>query len=299
MARHGLDDIQVANQVIGATKIGRLLDLAEYLGPTGRISCAVDSLAGAAALSAACVRRGVRLGVLVEVDSGLHRCGLASVGDVAALSRAVMGLDGLDLLGLLTHAGHAYGAKTPEDVRRIGTHEGALLAGMAETLRRGGIPIGTVSVGSTPTARHAGEVAGVTELRPGNYIFNDMTQVALGVASMDQCGLTVLATVISTPAPGRAVLDAGAKALALDKGAQGSTLLQGHGTILGKRATLARLSEEHGVIEHQGEQFVIGEKVRIVPNHACPVVNLFDYAWLVEGEKIVGRVGIAARGKMR
>ncbi|MFQ6008987.1 MAG: D-TA family PLP-dependent enzyme, partial [Candidatus Zixiibacteriota bacterium] len=142
------------------------------------------------------------------------------------------------------------------------------------------------------------KVKGVTELRVGNYIFNDMAQVALGTAPVSRCALTVLATVISTPSEQRAIIDAGSKAFGLDRGAHGRETLKGYGRIVGGGGVLTRLSEEHGIIENVARRFKIGQKLRIIPNHACAVMNLFDFAYLVDDGKVIKRYEISARGWM-
>jgi D-serine deaminase-like pyridoxal phosphate-dependent protein len=293
MASHGLFDIQIANQVVAPQKMHRLLGLAGKC----RLSCALDSAQNARDLSSLFESNHHTLDVLIEVDTGLHRCGLQSIDEIVALARLVCELHGLNFSGLMTHAGHAYGARSAEELKAIGTDEGESLVRAAEAVRSAGIPVAVVSVGSTPTARYASAVKGVTELRVGNYVFNDAIQVALGVAPIERCALSVLATVISTPDPERAVIDAGSKAFTSDSGAHGRRLVHGFGQLIGKKGELERLSEEHGVIKHvEQEKFTTCERLRIIPNHACAVVNMFDVAYLIEGNLVVGQIDIEARG---
>jgi len=292
MIKNGLDDIQVANQVVGPTKIERLFCLSR----DAKISCAVDSLVNASELSAFFEKHGQKIDVFIEIDTGLKRCGLASQKEIVMLARQLLKLKGVNFRGIMTHAGHAYAAAGKREVAEIGKHEGRFMVETAGLIRAAGVTVSEISVGSTPTAPHAASVPGVTEIRPGNYIFNDMMQVALGTVTVENCALTVLATIISLPAKNRAVIDAGSKALALDKGAHGNELLKGFGHILKKKATIERLSEEHGIVDFDREKFLPGEKVRIIPNHACPVVNLFDFAYLVDGRKVIALIPIEARG---
>jgi D-serine deaminase-like pyridoxal phosphate-dependent protein len=294
MARHGLNDIQVANELVTPFKFERLLAL-QSIGP---VTCAVDSAANVGALAEYFSARDRELAVLIEIDTGLHRCGLQSAGAVVELAKHIDALTGVRLQGLMTHAGHVYGASDREEVERIGRHEGEMTVRLAEAVRSAGIPVEVVSVGSTPTAPYAGAVDGVTEIRPGNYVFNDMIQVSLGAAMLEDCALSVLATVISVPTRDRAVIDAGSKALGTDRGAHGNQKLSDFGHIAGKSASLERLSEEHGVITFEKETFRIRERVRIIPNHACPVANLFEQAWLVDGEKVLKAIPVEARAKM-
>jgi D-serine deaminase-like pyridoxal phosphate-dependent protein len=293
MAENGINDIQIANQVVGRSKIERLKTLSRKV----EVSCAVDSPAHTAVLSAAFGSASKPLPVFIEVDCGLGRCGVRTAQQAVALAESIRSSPGLTLRGLLTHAGHAYGAGSPEEGAAIGAEEGRSVAAMADVLRKGGFDVEVVSVGSTPTAPHCAAVPGVTELRVGNYVFYDAVQVALGSAGFADCALSVLATVISVPGPGRAIIDAGSKALGLDRGAQGSTVLAGHGRIAGKPAEIVRLSEEHGFLETAEASFEIGEQVRIVPNHACSVINLFDFVWLVGDTGVDARWRVAARGQ--
>ncbi|MBN1212164.1 MAG: alanine racemase [candidate division Zixibacteria bacterium] len=294
MIKNGLDDIQIANQVVGPTKIERLFRLSQK----AKISCAVDSPVNAREISAFFAKHGQKIDVLIEIDTGLKRCGLNSPKEIIKLARQLIKLKGINFRGLMTHAGHAYAASGKREVAEIGGFEGRFMVETAGLLRAAGIPVNEVSVGSTPTAPHAALIPGITEIRPGNYIFNDMMQVALGVVTVKSCALTILATVISRPDKNRVVIDAGSKALALDKGAHGLEQLKGYGHILKKKATLERLSEEHGIIKYDREEFLLGEKVRLIPNHACPVVNLFDFAYLVDGQKVLELIPIEARGMM-
>jgi D-serine deaminase-like pyridoxal phosphate-dependent protein len=203
---------------------------------------------------------------------------------------------GLRLRGVFTHAGQGYLEDTPEGVARVGAHEGRTLADAADGLRARGVPVEEVSVGSTPTARHAMAQAGVTECRPGNYVYHDASQVELGTCPEEDCALTVLATVVSVPAPGRAVLDAGSKTLSTDPLRPRG---EGYGRVLGTASRLARLSEEHGVVEvAPGDAFRVGQKVRVLPNHACVVSNLHDRVFVIRGEEVVDEWAVAARGRV-
>lgn len=292
MVAGGILDIQIANQIVGQRKIDRLMELA---GKTN-VSCAVDSDENVRELSLACSARGAHLDLLIEVDTGLHRCGLNDFAGVLRLARVIAQLPGVRFAGIMTHAGHAYGAADVEDLASIARNEGEQMAELARKLEREGLVVPNVSVGSTPTAAIAARVPGVTELRVGNYIFNDATQVALGVATYAECALTVLTQVISRPAPGRVVIDAGSKTFSSDIGAHGRQVLTGYGYPGEMPARLVRLSEEHGVLEGQVENVTVGNLLRIVPNHACAVMNLADRAFVVDGDLVVQELDITARG---
>lgn len=288
-AASGFEDIFIAFPVVGADKARHLLDLAERT----RLAVGVDSVEGGATLARVFREAGRRLDVMLKVDVGFHRVGVPPerASQVAA---QIAELPGLELRGIFTHAGHSYLAETPEAVAEIGREEGRHLVTVATELRKAGFPIREVSVGSTPTARHAMSVPGVTECRPGNYVYHDASQVALAVCTLDDCALTVLATVVSAPAPGRAVLDAGSKTLSSDPLRPRP---DGHGLLLGRGSRIRRLSEEHGVVElADGQSLRIGERVRILPNHACVVANLHDRLFGVRGDRVEAELRVAARG---
>jgi D-serine deaminase-like pyridoxal phosphate-dependent protein len=232
---------------------------------------------------------------LLKIDCGYHRIG-ALPENAWPVARRVAELPGIYLRGVFTHAGHAYSAETPEAVAEIGRQEGEILAATAGALSREGIPIVEVSVGSTPTARHAMGVSGVTECRPGNYVFHDGSQVALGTCGPEDCAMTILATVVSVPAPDRAVVDAGSKTLSQDSLRPRPN---GHGLILGTQTRLVSLTEEHGVARVEaGDSFRVGDRVRILPNHACVVSNLHDRLYGVRAGLVETEFRIAARGKV-
>src|SRR5439155_3521918 len=175
-AAAGFDDLFVAYPVVGADKGRRLLALADR----ARIAVGVDSSDGARTLDAVFRASGRRLDVLLKVDVGFHRVGVPPERAVEA-AQSIANLSGLRLRGVFTHAGHAYLAESPDGVARVGLSEGSRLVETAQRIRDAGLEIEDVSVGSTPTARHAMSVKGVTECRPGNYVFHDASQVSLGV----------------------------------------------------------------------------------------------------------------------
>lgn len=287
MHKGGAQDIFVAYPLVGEEKLDRLVALAQV----AEVTVAVDNLEVAERMAERFTDTRP-IGVLIEVDSGLKRCGVLP-DEAVDLARALLAVPNLKLKGVFTHAGQVYGA-TPEKVHEIGLMEAHTVVAVRDALEKYDITIETVSTGSTPTAKHNVEVAGVTEIRPGNYVWNDAIQVGLGVARLSQCALTVEATVVSSPMPGRLVIDAGSKVLGLDKGAHGLSIVTGYGRIIGwPELTIERLSEEHGVVTFLGAAPAIGQKVRIVPNHACVVVNLAEALWVNDREYW----SVAARGR--
>lgn len=291
-AAAGFEDIFLAYPVVGAGKGRRLLALSDRL----RLAVGADSLEGAASVGSAFHEAGRRVDVLLKVDCGYHRVGVAPE-KAAETARRLAELPGIALRGVFTHAGHAYHAGTREEVESIARAEGDVLVSAAEAVRAEGLAVTEVSVGSTPTARAAMTVGGVTECRPGNYVYHDASQVSLGTCAIADCAMTVLATVVSVPAADRAVLDCGSKTLSSDALRPHAG---GHGWIIGRKSRLASLSEEHGVVRVEpGETFRVGDRVRVLPNHACVVSNLHDRVVLARGERIEGEWIVAARGRVR
>lgn len=284
----GIKDILIAYPVIGEVKLQRVVAL---LDQGCKLTVLVDSKEGVQFLENLAYPVGID--IMVKVDSGLGRCGLLP-DSLVDFVKWVCEHKNVNFKGLLTHAGHAYGCNNLNEVREIGHQEGRVMVDSANALRKSGISVSVVSIGSTPTARFGGAVSGVTEIRPGNYVFYDATQVALGVVRPDQCSLKVISTVVSRPGANRAIIDAGAKVLALDQGAHGGGAVSGFGILENKSWTLTRLSEEHGVIEGR-ELPDIGNTISIIPNHACPVLNLADSVRLSDGREW----RVAARGKVR
>ncbi len=290
-AAGGSTDLFVAYPLYGVENGRRLLALSERT----RLAVGVDSVEGATTLAEVFRARGRTLDVLLKIDVGLHRVGVLpeqALGLAQALSR----IEGLRLRGVFTFAGQVYGADSRDEVAAIGTAEGEVMAAVAASLREHGLSVEEVSVGSTPTVPFAAAVPGVTEVRPGNYVFHDASQVNLGVCATEDCALTVLATVVSVPAAERAVIDAGSKTLSRDPLAPRGG---GFGWIAGRRSRVETLTEEHGVLHvAAGESFRVGERVRVVPNHCCVVVNLHDHLYGVRGERLECELAVDARGRV-
>jgi D-serine deaminase-like pyridoxal phosphate-dependent protein len=212
------------------------------------------------------------------------------------LARLVDSLPGLRLMGVSIHEGNVYGEPDPEGRARIAREQVERMVGIARDLASLGHNMEIVSCGSTPGAQFTLEMEGITEIRPGNYAFYDIMQVALGTTDLDHCALSVLATVVSHQEPGRAVMDAGVKTLALDKGlglaARGHGFVRDHPGII-----IERLSEEHGWLKlEEGESVSIGDRLDVIPNHACVVANLFNEAAITRGDQVVDRWKVAGRG---
>jgi D-serine deaminase-like pyridoxal phosphate-dependent protein len=315
----GFDDVRLAYTVVGEEKHARLLRLMDR----ARLSFCVDTPEGARAASDFYAARERRAEVLVEVDCGYGRCGVRwDRPESVDFVRFVASLPGLRLAGILTHAGQSYHGpceyETAEDaLRRVSAEERDRMLVFAAALREAGVPgvapeSFEISIGSTPSMRffenrtHGG--FRITEIRPGNYVFNDAMQVGLSSAGLDDCALTVLATVVSkhreTTGQERLFLDAGKKVFTSDIGYH----TRGHGILLYNARTMeplphARitgLSEEHGWVRVSGGSTLrVGDRVRVVPNHACVVVNTQDTLYLVDGEDVLTAWPVDARGRVQ
>lgn len=293
----GLDDILVGYPVVGATKLARLAELAERAS----VSVTLDSDTVAEGISTVFAQRGLTIRVLIELDTGLRRLGVLPGEDAVELATRVAGLPGLELVGVFTHEGHVYGQARDEAERERLTLEACSAAvETAAELRRRGMEAPVVSVGSAGTFRFAIRCPGVTEVRPGTYVFNDRSQIAQGAASANDVAAFVVTTVVARPAADRLVVDAGSKVLTSDRMLVPDPPLS-FGAVWGHEDWLvARLSEEHGVIEVPPDAEVrIGDRLAIVPNHVCPTINLASFVTVVEGGDVVDRWPVAARGRVQ
>jgi D-serine deaminase-like pyridoxal phosphate-dependent protein len=285
----GYDDITYAVP-IDPGKLAR----AAALGRRIRLHLLVDHDEGVAALEEFAASHDVRFSVFLKVDSGARRSGVdpARAGSVA-LARRLKESRRLHLNGLLTHAGHSYAAGSREEIERIALEEAAVLTRFREAV---GYPSLIRSVGATPTASVA-PIPDADELRPGNYVFYDAFQAAIGSCSLDACAATVLATVISVyPEQNKVMLDAGALALSKDVGPVHVDPAFGYGLVcdLDLRPLpmkIFSISQEHGQVRGEEpidvNELAVGSKLRIVPNHSCLTAALFDRYWVVENERVV------------
>ena len=278
MAAAGLDDLFLPYNILGESKLARLKSLND------KVTIAVtadspDTVAGYARTFAT----GKPLTVLVECDTGSARCGVQTPAQALALARQIAASPGLRFGGLMTYP----------PARKLDQAE-AWLREAIDLLTQAGINVPKVTSGNTPDMWRTGQSV-VTERRPGTYIYYDRMQVAAGAASVDDCALTVLATVVSRPTANRIVLDSGSKALSSDIGT-----LEGYGQLMGTDITIKYLNEEHGVIElaTPSDTPRVGDRVRVIPNHVCVVSNLFDVVNLIRGETVVETVPVAARGRV-
>lgn len=280
MADAGLTDIFVPYNILGDTKLARLAVLNDRI----TISVTADSPDPVAGYARPFLGRAKPLTVLIECDTGGGRCGVQLPTQTLALARQIAQAPGLRFGGLMTYPGRGKFAEADR-----------WLADAKAMIEAAGLPVDRITSGNSPDIWHTGDTV-VTERRPGTYIYFDRSQVEFGAATFADCALTVLATVVSRPTATRAVIDAGSKALSSD------TLgLTAFGVIRNREEiVVASLSEEHGVIElpEASDWPRVGERIHIIPNHACVVTNLFDAVHLVDSKGDVEAVPVAARGRV-
>lgn len=297
MAASGIRDIFVAYPLIAKSKIERVA----RLSLSGiRLIIGVDSLEGAQRISEIGVQEGAELEVRLELDTGLHRTGVA-FAKALELAKQITSLKGIKLSGIFTYRGAMLGGAATLDLRAAGHEEGRLMVEAAAVLRGAGIAIEDVSVGSSPTALFAAEIEGVTEVRPGTYIYQDRMQAAFGTCTLEDCAGAVHATIVSRPSDDLIIIDGGSKTFATDVQPGNSPLfLKGFGHIIGDSdAVLERMNEEHGMIRVQPDSaYAVGDVIQIIPNHICSTVNLHNFVYIKDSSEALRKTNVAARGML-
>jgi D-serine deaminase-like pyridoxal phosphate-dependent protein len=251
-------------------------------------------------LNAAAKQANVQVNLFLKVDCGYHRCGVEPTDPAATeIPRRISNASNLRFAGILTHAGHSYNCQTKPEVFALAKHERDLMAGFADTLREevGAVPI--VSIGSTPTITTVDHLDGIDEVRPGNYIFFDAFQATLGSCAVNDCALTVLASVVHRDRGRRKVIiDAGAIALSKDRGPAHLNPNCGYGRVLDLNGedlnlTVCEMSQEHGVVKVNDEKTLdalsVGTRVRVLENHSCLTAAQHSFYNVLEGENVVDR----------
>jgi D-serine deaminase-like pyridoxal phosphate-dependent protein len=287
-------DLLVAFPIVGSGKLARLMEVARRT----HVTVALDSLAAARALSAAARAAQVEVGVLVEFDAGLGRVGVTPGEQLLDLARGVRELPNLDFQGLAFYPGHikdldAAGMRALTDLSE-------LLGRIGADFERAGIPVPIVSGGSTPTLFHSHEIRGLTEIRPGTYLFNDINTVRSGGCAMEDCAATILATVVSVARPGHMIVDGGSKTFSSDRPVNSAEVTFGH-LVEAPAARFHKMNEEHGFIDLTGVErdFAVGDRVRVIPNHICVAVNLHERVYGVRGDRVKEIWNVDARGKLQ
>jgi 3-hydroxy-D-aspartate aldolase len=286
---NGINDIFLTNEVVAPQKMRRLARVAQK----SHLGVAVDDVAVARTMGSIFKDEGSEIDVYADVDVGMHRCGVSDSKLAAALGREVSSREGLVFKGLMGYEGNVSGAKSKEEQVRLAGEAMDELTKAKEAIEREGIKVEKVSVGSSVSVWINAKHPVVTEVQPGMYIFNDHVLVDRGVATWEDCALTVLSTVMSKPSPDRAVVDAGSKAFNFDTGLF---------PIVPHRdgIKMNHFSEEHGWLQLEGEDrgLKIGDRLRFVPAHCCTTINQFEELHGIRGDKVEKTFQILARGKM-
>jgi D-serine deaminase-like pyridoxal phosphate-dependent protein len=293
MVDAGLDEVLVAYPVFGEAKAKRLAALASR----ARITVAVDSVVTATALSDAVQAAGSNIDLLVELDVGMRRCGVGSAEDAENLAKRIDSLPGVRFAGLNLYPGHIWAQ--PADQAAPLKEVSDRLAEVLDRLSRSGLDCEVVSSGSTPTALQSHLVSGVTEIRPGTYVFNDRNTIGVGACSLTDCALRVIVTVVSNAVPGRAIVDGGSKTFSSDRWLSGSK--DGFGMVIDyPDIVFESMSEEHGHlnITASGRVPGIGQHVSVLPNHVCACVNMHSRIWYHRKGEVEGFWDVAGRGRV-
>ncbi|EMR07291.1 D-threonine aldolase [Bhargavaea cecembensis DSE10] len=297
MAARGLNNIFIANQVVGKTKLERVRKLAETID----ISFGVDSPVQIRQIEE--VFRGAQkpAQVLVEIEVGEKRSGVIEEADFHELLKEIRSSEHVRFRGVFSHDGHTYKAESAEQCRELFEEASARTLRFAEIAREAGMEPETVSIGSTPPFLLGFNIPeGITEIRPGTYVFMDASQSNV-LGDYGRCAATILTTIISKPTRERVITDVGAKGITAQTRTAGITATKGLGKIKEfDDVFVDGVFDEHAIIYNEGfsRQVEIGDKVRIIPNHICPVCNLHERAWLVSGDGVVDEIPVEARGKL-
>jgi D-serine deaminase-like pyridoxal phosphate-dependent protein len=286
------DDILLAYPPVGAARARRIVSIPNRT----RVTVALDSATAIEHLQAAARPIGRSIGVYVELDLGMHRIGVPTIEEAIELARLVRRTPPLEYSGIAFYPGHIREPVGEQDTK-IDEVAHALRDAVG-AMSRAGVRPAVVSGGSTPTIWRSHELADVTEIRPGTYVFNDRTTAEIGACAWDDCALTVLATVVSTAVAGQAVIDAGTKALGREpiRGAAA----EGFGALLDRPEVIVKaMSEEHGLLDLSRTSWrpEVGERVQVVPNHVCIVVHLNDVVYATRDGTVESSWPVAARGR--
>jgi len=277
MADAGLPDIMIPYNILGQHKLERLAALARRT----QVIVSVDSMDVARPMGAYMEQQGLAIKTVIELTSELNRCGVTTADSALALARGIDRLRGLELRGVMVY---------PSSMQSM-----QLVTETVEMLRADGFAVDIVSGGGSPTAFQAHEFRGLTEMRVGTYIFNDATYLRKEICTLAQCALRVISTVISAPTPERVIIDGGTKTFSSDMGYPMGCILEY------PEAQIYQMSEEHGFVDvtRCSHRPNVGERLTVIPNHACGTVNMHDRLIGLRGQTIESQWDIAARGKIQ
>lgn len=299
MAAHGITDIFIANEIAGRRKLERIAGLAQQ---GVNISFGVDNPWQVREAEAVFAEKGVSVPVLIEIEVGENRSGIIMEDDFLSLLDCISCCPHVLFKGIFSHDGNSYGAEDIEALKEISSGAQARTLHFARLAAERGMPCKTVSYGATPTfMNHVEILPGITELRPGTYVFMDASQ-GNAIGTTERCAATVLAAVISKPTEQRTILDVGAKGLTMQERSKGICATPGKGTIWGHpEVHIDSVFDEHAIIcsKQFHDSVSLGSKVRIIPVHICPVCNLYDKAYLISGSEVIKELDISCRGKLQ
>lgn len=284
-------DLLVAYPVIGRAKLDRLMEVAKRT----RVTVALDSLFAARQLSEAAQAAQISIGVLAEVDVGLGRVGVCPGPELLRLAQGIERLPCLTFEGITCYPGHIKHTSDQPAIENLSR----TIQSIVDDFRGAGIELRVVSAGSTPTLFRSHEIAGINEIRPGTYVYNDMNTVTSGACALEDCAVSILVTVVSTAHKGQMIVDGGSKTFSSDR-------LVGSGPGFGRvveapECVFNNMNEEHGYVLN-GEarrSFAVGDRVHIIPNHVCAAVNLHEKVYGIRGERIEETWKVEGRGKLQ
>jgi D-serine deaminase-like pyridoxal phosphate-dependent protein len=287
-------DLLLAYPIIGRTKLDRLMAVARR----AHVTVALDSVFAARQLSDAARAAQEEIGVLAEVDVGLGRVGVAPGEPLVQLARSIQKLPHLSLEGITFYPGQI--KSLDETGLRALAQLAELVRSILADFRAAGIEVKIVSGGSTPTLFHSHEIEGLTEIRPGTYVFNDINTVRSGGCTMEDCAASILATVVSTARPGQMIIDGGSKTFSSDRLANPAEVTFGH-LVEAPSARFHKMNEEHGYIDvtRAERQFTVGDRVHLIPNHICVAVNLHEQVYGMRGDAVEEIWRVDGRGKLQ
>jgi D-serine deaminase-like pyridoxal phosphate-dependent protein len=293
MAQAGIEDLLITSEIVGKPKLARLVALAQQ---HPHIKVVVDSLTGAEQLNQALHHAQLKLDVLLDLNVGQNRCGVMPGEAALALARHIGAMSNLQLVGVQGYEGHLQHLHDPVERAQRCRQSMQLLTSTAAQLLAEGFAIAIVTTGGTGTAEICAGCDGVTEVQPGSFIFMD-TDYRNALGPVYSNALTILSTVISRPAPNRAVVDAGLKSLSIDSGMPEPKGLPGIKYRPG--------GDEHGIltwdesIEPSPVKLEVGDRVEFIPSHIDTTINLHDFYYAYRTGKLEAIWPVAARGKVQ
>jgi D-serine deaminase-like pyridoxal phosphate-dependent protein len=295
MAAHGIKDIFIANEIVGVSKLERIRALAEEI----TIRLGVDSEFHIDQLAQVFQAAKKPIEVLIELEVGENRSGVISDEQLMNLAKYIQKQQKVVLKGIFSHEGHTYKARDVTECRELAVESQRRTLRAANLVRQAGIPVDIVSIGATPSLMQTEIIEGITEIRPGTYIFMDAGQ-ANALNDFSVCAATVLVSIISKPTDERVVFDAGAKTLTTQNRPSGICSTEGLGYVKNsENVRVSGLFDEHGLINDKRFRNIVsvGDKVEVIPNHICPTCSLYEKAYLVSAGSVVKEIPVLCRGK--